>query len=112
MDAVDLRDFIEFEEGAIVRRTVLETPRLWSQTVCVDRNASYGPVSDSASDAFLTILAGEAVFLVDRSRKRMKQWGSVIVPAKAELVITNASSEPLVVLMIAAPPPVPHAESG
>ncbi len=112
MDAADLRDFIEFEEGAVVRRTVFETPRLWSQTVCIDRNASYGPVSDSAADALLTILAGEAVFLVDRSRKRLKQWGSVVVPARAELVITNASSEPLVVLMIVAPPPVPHAVSG
>jgi hypothetical protein len=49
---------------------------------------------------------------VDRSRKRMKQWGSVVVPAESELVVTNASPEPLVILMVTAPPPVPRDLSG
>ena len=105
MDAADLRDFIEFEEGAVVRKTVFETERLWVQTVCLDRNGSYGPVSDGAADAMATIVAGEAVFVVDKRRKRMKQWGSVVVPAGAELVVRNASIEPLVVLIVTAPPP-------
>ena len=105
MDTADLREFIEFEEGEAVRTTVFETERLWAQTVCLDRNGSYGPVSDRDADALLTVLAGEAVFLVDKKRKRLKQWGAVLVPAAAELVITNASTEPLVVLMVVAPPP-------
>ena len=105
MDAADLREYIEFEEGETVRKTIFETERLWAQTVCVDRNASYGPVSDPSADALLTILAGEAVFLIDKKRKRLRQWGSIVVPARAELVVTNASPEPLVVLMVVAPPP-------
>ena len=112
MDAADLRDFVEFEEGRVIRRTVFESDRLWCQLICVDRNGSYGPVSDPGSDAQLTILAGEAVFLVDKRRKRMKQWGAVVVPAGAELVVTNASPEPLVVLMVTAPPPAPRELSG
>lgn len=112
MDAVDLRDLVEFEEGEAVRRTVFESERLWAQTVCVDQNGSYGPVSDKDADALVTILAGEAVFLVDKKRKRLKQWGSVLVAAGAELVVTNASTEPLVLLMVAAPPPPPRAASG
>ena len=110
MDAADLREFIEFEEGEAVRKTVFETDRLWAQTICLDRNGSYGPVSDADADALATILAGEAVFLIDKKRKRLKQWGSIVVPATAELVLTNASIEPLVVLMVVAPPP--PAESG
>jgi glyoxylate utilization-related uncharacterized protein len=105
----DLREFIEFEEGAVVRKTVFETERLWAQTVCLDRNGSYGPVSDRGADALLTILAGEAVFLIDKKRKRLKQWGAIVAPAAAELVINNASTEPLVVLMVVAPPPPPPA---
>jgi oxalate decarboxylase/phosphoglucose isomerase-like protein (cupin superfamily) len=62
-------------------------------------------VRESEADAMLTIAAGEAVFLVDKKRKRMKQWGSVLVPAGAELVVRNASTEPLVILMVVAPPP-------
>lgn len=112
MDAADLQDFIEFEEGEVVRRTVFEAERLWAQMVCLAQNGSYGPVSERDADAMLTIVAGEAVFLVDKKRKRMKQWGSVLVPAGAELVVRNASTEPLVILMVAAPPPPPHAVSG
>lgn len=111
MDAADLRDFVEFEEGQVLRRTVLEGERIWAQTVCLDRNETYGPVSDRESDAVLTVLAGEAVFLVNKKRKRMKQWGSVLVPGGAELVVRNASTEPLVILMVVAPPP-PSAVSG
>jgi mannose-6-phosphate isomerase-like protein (cupin superfamily) len=107
VDAADIREFIEFEEGDVVRKTVFETERLWAQTVCLDRNSSYGPVSDRDADAVVTILAGEAVFMVDKKRKRLKQWGAIVVPATAELVVTNASTEPLVLLMVVAPPPPP-----
>lgn len=103
---------MEFEEGAAVRRTVFEGERLWAQTVCLGQNGSYGPVSEREADAMLTIAAGEAVFLVDKKRKRMKQWGSVLVPAGAELVVRNASTEPLVLLMVVAPPPPPGPASG
>lgn len=112
MESADLRSFVEFEEGDVVRRGVFESERLFAQTVCLDRNATYGPVSDPDSDAMLTILAGEAVFMVNRKRKRMQQWGAVLVPSGSEVVITNASPEPLVVLMVAAPPPTPRALTG
>ncbi|MGH2691439.1 MAG: cupin domain-containing protein [Actinomycetota bacterium] len=112
MDAADLQDLVEFEEGKVVRRTVFEADHLWAQMVSLGQNGSYGPVSERDADAMLTIVAGEAVFLVDKKRKRLKQWGSVLVPAGAELVVRNASTEPLVILMVAAPPPPPRAVSG
>jgi hypothetical protein len=112
VDAADLRDFVEFEEGGVVTKTIFEADHLWSQIVCVDRNRTYGPVSDPSADAMLTILAGEAVFLVDKRRKRLAQWGAVVVPAGAEVVVTNASPDPLVLLMVTAPPPVPRELSG
>lgn len=103
---------VEFEEGAVVRRTVFESERLWVQLLCLDRNGTYGPAGDREADALLTIVAGEAVFQVDKRRRRMKQWGAVLVPHGAELVIHNASPDPLVVLMAAAPPPVEPVVSG
>ena len=112
VDTSDLRDLVEISEGEIVRKTLFESEHLWSQVISVDRNRSYGPVSDPQADAMLTIVAGEAVFLVDKRRKRMKQWGSVMVPAGAEVVVTNASPDPLVLLMVTAPPPLPRETSG
>jgi mannose-6-phosphate isomerase-like protein (cupin superfamily) len=107
VDTADLRRFVELEEGGVTRRTVFESDRLWAQVVSLDRNRAYGPVGDPDADAMVTILAGEAVFQVDRHRRRMQQWGSVVVPAGSELVATNASPDPLVLLVVTAPPPSP-----
>jgi mannose-6-phosphate isomerase-like protein (cupin superfamily) len=105
VDAADLRDFVEFEEDGVVRREVFESERLSAQVISVDVNRSYGPAGDPDADAMLTILAGEAVFQAGRQRKRMRQWGSVLIAAGREIVVTNASGEPLVLLLVTAPPP-------
>ncbi len=112
MDAADLPQFVEFEEGRVVRKTVFESAHLFVQMVCLDRTGTWGPVTDAESDAIATIVAGEAVFFVNRRRKRMQQWGAVLVPAGAELVVRNAGPEPLVVLTVVAPPPPSRAVTG
>jgi quercetin dioxygenase-like cupin family protein len=112
VDSADLRDFVEFSEEGPVRKRVFESERLFTQLVCVDVKGSYGPVSDPGADAAVTVVAGEASFQVGRSRKRLGQWGSVLVPAGAELHVANASPEPLVLLVVTAPPPVPRNVSG
>jgi quercetin dioxygenase-like cupin family protein len=112
VDSADLRDFVEFSEEGPVRRTVFESERLFTQVVCLDVNATYGPVSDPAADGVVTVVAGEGAFQVGRSRKRLGQWGSVLVPAGAEMHVANASPEPLVLLVVTAPPPVPRDLSG
>jgi quercetin dioxygenase-like cupin family protein len=101
----DLRRFVRFSEDAVTRDTVYETDHLWAQVLCFERNQSYGPVSDPGSDAILTIVAGEGVVLVGVGRKRLKQWETVLVPAGKEVSISNASIDPLVVMLVAAPPP-------
>lgn len=101
----NLKRFVHFSRADVRRETVFETPRLWTQMLCFEVNQSLGPVSDDASDAVFTIVAGEGVFLVDGKRRRLEQWGSVLVPGGSEVSITNASTEPLVVLVVAAPPP-------
>jgi quercetin dioxygenase-like cupin family protein len=111
VDTADLRDLVEFSEGP-VRKTVFESERLFVQLVCVDVKGAYGPVRDPAADAVVTVVAGEAAFQVGRSRKRLGQWGSVLVRAGDELLVANASPDPLVLLLATAPPPVPRDVSG
>lgn len=103
VDTADLRDFVEFEEGQAVSREVFRSDRLAARVISVDVNRAYGPAADPHAAAILVILAGEAVFQVGRRRRRMKQWGSVLVPAGQEVVATNASGEPLVLLLVSAP---------
>ena len=106
MKSANLRDFVHFSPDRLERTTIFETGYLRSEVVCFDRNQSMGPVKDLDSDALFAVIAGEAVFQVDGRRSRLEQWGTVLVPAGAEVTVKNASIDPLVVLVVAAPPPV------
>ncbi len=103
---------VHFAPEHVRAETVFESPRLWSQILCFDRNQQMGPVEDAESDSVVLIVAGRAVVQVDSRRKRVDQWGTVLVPARSQLAITNASEDPLVVLLVAAPPPAPRAVTG
>lgn len=108
----NLKTFVHFDPDAVRRETVFESDNLWSEVLCFDRNQNLGPVMDPDSDAMFTVLAGAAVFQVDGKRKRVEQWAAVLVPAGSQVAVLNASVDPLVVLVVAAPPPVPHAVTG
>ncbi len=108
MKAKDLRDLVHFSETGPHHATVYESGRLWSEVICLDRAQELGPVADPDSDALLVLLAGEVAVQVGWGRKRLRQWGTVLVPAGSELTIRNASIEPAVILLVAAPPPTPR----
>lgn len=112
METRDLKDLVEFSPEAVRTRPVLESERLWSQLVCLERNQQFGPVVDHDSDAIFTVVAGEVVVQVGRRRKRLGQWGAALVPAASRVVVTNASGDPAVVLIVAAPPPTPRQLTG
>jgi glyoxylate utilization-related uncharacterized protein len=107
MDHAKLTDHVRFSEEGPERSTVFESDHLWSQVICLDRNQSYGPVTDPEADALLTVLAGECAVQLVKKRKRLGQWGAVLVPARSPLSVTNASADPLVLLLVTAPPPAP-----
>ena len=111
MDTKDLRDLVHFTEEGPHHGTVFESAHLWSEVVCLDRAQELGPIVDPDSDGMCVLLAGEIAVQVGKGRKRLGQWGSVLVPAGAELTLRNASAEPAVVLLVAAPPPTQRAIS-
>ena len=103
----DIRDLVHFSDDEAHHETLLESAHLWSEVICVQGNQGLGPVSDADSDAILAILSGEVAAQVDKDRSRMKQWDAVLVPAGAQLTLRNASADPAVLLLVAAPPPAP-----
>jgi redox-sensitive bicupin YhaK (pirin superfamily) len=105
MEAKDLRDLVHFDPDGPATHDVFETEHMWSQLICLERTQRVGPIGDPTSDALFVVVAGEVVIQVDRGRKRVQQWAAVLAPAGGEVTISNASLEPAVVLVTAAPPP-------
>jgi hypothetical protein len=112
MESADLKKLVRFSPDNVVRESVHETLRLWSEAVCLSGNQQLGPIRDVDSDAIFVVVAGEAAFQVDGRRRRLRQWSTVLVTAGEEVVVTNASVDPLVLLVVAAPPPVPREVTG
>lgn len=108
----NLKRLVHFSSDGVRRETVFETDRLWTQVLCFERNQSIGPITDPDSDGIFLVVAGEAVFLVDGKRKRLEQWGTVLVPAGSEVTVTNASVDPLVIFLMTAPPPAVESVTG
>ncbi len=108
MDTKNLRELVGFDEDGPTHSALFESEHLWSELVCLQGPQSIGPIADRDSDALATVVAGRVVVQVNRERKRLDQWGTALVPAGSELTITNASEDPAVVLLVAAPPPTPH----
>ena len=103
----DIRDLVHFSDEEPRHETLFESEHLWSEVICLAGAQGLGPMTDAASDAVLAVLSGEVATQVDKTRSRMRQWDSQLVPAGAELTLKNASSDPAVVLLVAAPPPTP-----
>ena len=112
MDSRDLKQLVHFSPDRIERETVHESLRLWSELLFISGPQTLGPLRDEESDAMFLVVAGEAAFQVEGKRKRVKQWSTVLVPSGAEVVVANASTDPLVLLVVAAPPPVPREVTG
>jgi quercetin dioxygenase-like cupin family protein len=105
MQIRSLKDLIHFDPEGVRRETLFETDLLFSEVLCFDAKQHVGPMEDPESDALFTVLAGEARFNVGRRSRTLKQWGAVLVPAGTEVTVINLHDEPLVVMLVAAPPP-------
>lgn len=101
----NLTDLVFFGEEAPRVEVLHESPRLWSQVICLQGSQGVGPMSDDDSDGLAVVVAGEVAVQVGKARARMRQWATALIPAGEPLTIRNASPEPSVVLLVLAPPP-------
>ncbi|HEX9121903.1 MAG TPA: hypothetical protein VF984_00860 [Actinomycetota bacterium] len=109
MNTKDLRDLVDFSDDGPRHQILYESDHLWSEIICLQAAQGMGPIADRDSDAICTVIAGTVAVQVDRGRTRIPQWGSVLVPAGSSLTVKNASPEPAVILLVAAPPPTSRA---
>jgi len=98
-------DLVHFDEEQARTEVLYETDRLFSQVVCVQGSQGLGPMSDPDAEGLVVVLAGEVAAQIGRTRARLRQWDSALVPPGEALTLRNASAEPSVVLLVLAPPP-------
>jgi quercetin dioxygenase-like cupin family protein len=112
MQSRSLKDLVHFDPEDVRRETLFETGNLFSEVLCFDAKQHVGPMEDPDADAVFTVLAGEGRFNVGRRSRTLRQWGSLLVPAGEQITVINLHDEPMVVLMVASPPPLPTDADG
>ena len=105
MKTRNLTALVRFDEEAARTAVLHETDKLWSQVICLQGAQGVGPMNDAGADGLVLVMAGEVAAQVGKSRARMRQWETLVVPAGDDLTLRNASQEPAVVLLVLAPPP-------
>ncbi len=98
-------DLVHFDDEGPRTEVLYETERVFSQVMCLQGAQGLGPMSDARAEGLVVVLAGEVAAQIGRTRARMQQWESALVPPGDELTLRNASAEPAVVLLVLAPPP-------
>lgn len=94
MKTRNVTDLVYFDDDAARTEILYETPRLFSQVICLQEAQGVGPMSDATSDGLVVVLAGEVAAQVGKERARMAQWQSAPVPAGEDLTLRNASPDP------------------
>jgi len=112
MQTRDLTELVHFSEDEPRRSILYDSERVFAQVICLQGNQLLGPLSDAESEGIVAVLAGEVAIQVGKSRARIKQWQTALVPPEDELTVRNASDEPAVVLLLLAPPPAGADDDG
>lgn len=102
MQRKNLQDLVSFSEDGANHAEMLSSDLLYSEVISLEQNQETTKMGDSVSDAIFVVVAGEAVIYINRSFKRLRHWDSALAPVGSEVVIKNATSEPAIVLMVAA----------
>ena len=110
--AVDLRDYVVFEQGEPVHRRVFATDVVAVDLVCLEPGQVVGARAFPTADAVYTVLGGRAWVVTDEAEVTLDPLQSVIIPAAVPHGVRNESPDPLILQVVVSPPDEVPAASG
>lgn len=101
---VDLRDYVDFSQGAAQRVRVFATGRLAQDLWCIEPQQSTGVLQYPDADVFYTVVGGRSWFVTEEGEVGLDPLGSLLVPAGTVHGIDNRGADPLIVVAAVSPP--------
>ncbi|HSK95955.1 MAG TPA: cupin domain-containing protein [Euzebyales bacterium] len=102
--AVDLRDYVAFDQHRAVRSRVYETDLVAVDLLCLEPGQQLGARTHEDSDTVYTVIGGRAWVATDDSEVALEPLQAVLVPAGTTHGIRNDAADPLLVQTITALP--------
>lgn len=111
--AVDLRDYVDFDEAGATGRRVFATDVVAVDLVGLEPHQLIEARTLPSADVIYTVLGGRAWVVTDEAEVTLAPLQSVIVPAGVPHGVRNDSPDPLILQMVVSPPDeAPPARSG
>lgn len=110
--AVDLRDYVVFDEAGASGRRVFATDVVAIDLVCLEPGQVVDARRYDTADAVYTVLGGIAWLVTDDAEVTLQALQSVMVPAGVAHGLRNDSPDPLILQVVVSPPDEAPAPAG
>jgi mannose-6-phosphate isomerase-like protein (cupin superfamily) len=104
---IRIRDHAKLQPDKLAKIALATTARVQLDLYCVDAGQSQKPHTHGDQDKIYVVLEGRGRFSVGTEEERLGAGEAVVAPAGVEHGLVNDGPEPLLVLVVVAPPP-PH----
>jgi len=101
---VDLRDYVDFSQGAARRVRVFATGHLAQDLWCIEPQQSTGVLQYPDADVSYTVVGGRSWFVTEEGEVGLDPMGALLVPAGTVHGIDNRGADPLIVAAAMSPP--------
>jgi quercetin dioxygenase-like cupin family protein len=101
---VDLRDYVDFSQGAARRVRVFATDHLAQDLWCIEPQQSTGVMQYPDADVSYTVVGGRSWFVTEAGEVGLDPMGALLVPAGTVHGIDNRGADPLIVAAAMSPP--------
>ncbi len=104
---IQLREHARFQPDKLTKIALASTPRVQLDLYCVGPGQSQKPHTHGDQDKIYVVLEGHGRFWVAGRDEALAPGEAVVAAAGQEHGLVNDGAEPLLVLVLVAPPP-PH----
>jgi len=102
--AVDLRDYVTFDQAGATGRRVYATDVLAVDVVCLEPHQLIEARTFATADAIYTVLGGTAWLVADDAWVTLTALQSVWIPAATPHGVRNDAPDPLILQVLISPP--------
>lgn len=105
MGKIRVRDFVKFSPDRMAKVAIASTPRVQLDLYCVAPGQSQKAHTHADLDKIYYVLEGSGRFSLGETTEMLGPGEMLVAPASVEHGLDNAGSDPLLVLVVVAPPP-------
>jgi len=102
---ITVADHVKFHPDKLAKIALAGTARFQLDLYCVGPGQAQKPHTHAAQDKVYYVLGGAGRFSLGEREETLKEGEALVAPAGVEHGLSNSGTDPLLILVLVAPPP-------